>query len=141
MFRSAEHSGGGGSFQFLLFHDNRGRLCAERILNRCIDAEQILRTGLQLIADMGIQSEGFAQLVKCSALCGILKFVTDRKGHDQRYAIDPTKISNELGWTPQTNFDDGIRKTVAWYLDNRAWWEKIISGEYKNYYAKMYDNR
>ena len=44
-------------------------------------------------------------------------------------------------WTPQTKFDDGIRKTVAWYLDNRAWWEKIISGEYKNYYAKMYDNR
>lgn len=71
----------------------------------------------------------------------LIEFVTDRKGHDQRYAIDPTKISNELGWTPQTNFDDGIRKTVAWYLDNRAWWEKIISGEYKNYYAKMYDNR
>ena len=71
----------------------------------------------------------------------LIEFVTDRKGHDQRYAIDPTKISNELGWTPQTNFDDGIKKTVAWYLDNRAWWEKIISGEYKNYYAKMYDNR
>ena len=71
----------------------------------------------------------------------LIEFVTDRKGHDQRYAIDPTKISSELGWTPQTNFDDGIRKTVAWYLDNRAWWEKIISGEYKNYYAKMYDNR
>ena len=71
----------------------------------------------------------------------LIEFVTDRKGHDQRYAIDPTKISNELGWTPQTKFDDGIKKTVAWYLDNRAWWEKIISGEYKNYYAKMYDNR
>ena len=71
----------------------------------------------------------------------LIEFVTDRKGHDQRYAIDPTKITNELGWTPQTKFDDGIRKTVAWYLDNRAWWEKIISGEYKNYYAKMYDNR
>lgn len=71
----------------------------------------------------------------------LIEFVTDRKGHDQRYAIDPTKISNELGWTPKTNFDEGIRKTIAWYLDNRAWWEKIISGEYKNYYAKMYDNR
>ncbi len=71
----------------------------------------------------------------------LIEFVTDRKGHDQRYAIDPTKIKNELGWTPQTNFDDGIKKTVAWYLENRAWWEKIISGEYKNYYAKMYDNR
>jgi len=71
----------------------------------------------------------------------LIEFVTDRKGHDKRYAIDPTKITNELGWTPKTNFDDGIKKTVAWYLENRAWWEKIISGEYKNYYAKMYDNR
>lgn len=71
----------------------------------------------------------------------LIEFVTDRKGHDQRYAIDPTKIENELGWTPKTKFDDGIKKTVAWYLENKSWWEKIISGEYKNYYAKMYDNR
>ncbi|MBR2733252.1 MAG: GDP-mannose 4,6-dehydratase, partial [Selenomonadaceae bacterium] len=71
----------------------------------------------------------------------LIEFVTDRKGHDQRYAIDPTKISTELGWTPQTRFDDGIKLTVAWYLEHRAWWEKIISGEYKDYYAKMYDNR
>ena len=71
----------------------------------------------------------------------LIEFVTDRKGHDQRYAIDPTKISRELGWLPQTTFDDGIKQTVAWYLNHRAWWEKIISGEYKNYYAKMYDNR
>ena len=71
----------------------------------------------------------------------LIEFVTDRKGHDQRYAIDPTKISNELGWTPQTKFDDGIKKTVDWYLENKSWWEKIISGEYKNYYAKMYGNR
>ena len=71
----------------------------------------------------------------------LIEFVTDRKGHDQRYAIDPTKISNELGWTPQTKFDDGIKKTVDWYLENKSWWEKIISGEYQNYYSKMYDNR
>ena len=71
----------------------------------------------------------------------LIEFVTDRKGHDLRYAIDPTKIKNELGWTPQTKFDDGIKKTVDWYLNNRDWWEKIISGEYQNYYAKMYDNR
>ena len=71
----------------------------------------------------------------------LIEFVTDRKGHDQRYAIDPTKISNELGWTPKTKFDDGIKLTVDWYLKNKNWWEKIISGEYKNYYAKMYDNR
>ena len=71
----------------------------------------------------------------------LIEFVTDRKGHDQRYAIDPTKIENELGWTPKTKFDDGIKKTVAWYLENKTWWEKIISGEYQNYYAKMYGNR
>lgn len=71
----------------------------------------------------------------------LIEFVTDRKGHDLRYAIDPAKIESELGWTPQTKFDDGIKKTVDWYLANRDWWEKIISGEYKNYYAKMYDNR
>ena len=71
----------------------------------------------------------------------LIEFVTDRKGHDLRYAIDPTKIKNELGWTPQTKFDDGIKKTVDWYLNNRDWWEKIISDEYQNYYAKMYNNR
>ena len=71
----------------------------------------------------------------------LIEFVTDRKGHDRRYAIDPTKISNELGWTPRTKFDDGIKLTVDWYLSNRAWWEKIISGEYQNYYEKMYGNR
>ena len=67
--------------------------------------------------------------------------VTDRKGHDMRYAIDPTKIHNELGWLPETKFADGIKKTIKWYLENREWWETIISGEYQNYYEKMYGNR
>ena len=58
-----------------------------------------------------------------------------------RYAIDPTKIKNELGWEPDTMFDDGIVKTVNWYLENRDWWENIVSGEYQNYYEKMYGNR
>ena len=58
-----------------------------------------------------------------------------------RYAIDPTKIHNELGWLPETKFEDGIKKTIQWYLDNREWWETIISGEYQNYYEKMYSNR
>ena len=71
----------------------------------------------------------------------LITYVTDRKGHDLRYAIDPTKIHNELGWLPETKFDDGIRKTIQWYLDNREWWETIISGEYQNYYEKMYGNR
>ncbi|MDR1892160.1 MAG: dTDP-glucose 4,6-dehydratase [Oscillospiraceae bacterium] len=71
----------------------------------------------------------------------LITFVTDRPGHDMRYAIDPAKITAELGWKPTTKFDDGIQKTIAWYLDNRAWWESILSGEYQNYYEKMYANR
>ena len=71
----------------------------------------------------------------------LITFVGDRKGHDMRYAIDPTKIHNELGWLPETKFEDGIKKTIKWYLDNREWWETIISGEYQNYYEKMYANR
>ncbi len=71
----------------------------------------------------------------------LITYVTDRKGHDMRYAIDPTKIHNELGWLPETMFDDGIVRTVNWYLENKDWWEKIISGEYRDYYEKMYGNR
>ena len=71
----------------------------------------------------------------------LITHVTDRKGHDMRYAIDPTKIHNELGWLPETKFDDGIKKTIKWYLENRPWWEEIISGEYQKYYEKMYHNR
>ena len=71
----------------------------------------------------------------------LITYVADRKGHDMRYAIDPTKIHNELGWLPETKFADGIKKTIQWYLDNKEWWETIISGEYQNYYEKMYANR
>ncbi|MBR3355604.1 MAG: dTDP-glucose 4,6-dehydratase [Oscillospiraceae bacterium] len=71
----------------------------------------------------------------------LITHVTDRKGHDMRYAIDPTKIHNELGWLPETKFADGIVKTIRWYLDNEDWWQPIISGEYQNYYEKMYGNR
>ena len=71
----------------------------------------------------------------------LITFVTDRKGHDMRYAIDPTKIHNELGWLPETKFADGLHKTVQWYLDNREWWETIVSGEYRDYYEKMYGGR
>lgn len=61
----------------------------------------------------------------------LIRFVTDRPGHDMRYAIDPTKILKELGWLPATKFDDGIQKTIAWYLDNASWWKQILSGEYR----------
>lgn len=68
----------------------------------------------------------------------LITFVKDRLGHDQRYAIDPTKITNELGWYPETKFEDGIVKTIYWYLDNQKWVEDVTSGEYQNYYKNMY---
>ena len=71
----------------------------------------------------------------------LITHVTDRKGHDMRYAIDPIKIHNELGWLPETKFEVGIKKTIKWYLEHRDWWEEIISGEYRIYYEKMYGNR
>lgn len=70
----------------------------------------------------------------------LISYVKDRAGHDLRYAIDPAKISNELGWTPETSFDDGMKKTVDWYLDNSEWLEDIKSGEYSAYAVKMYGN-
>lgn len=71
----------------------------------------------------------------------LITYVNDRKGHDRRYAIDPTKIHSELGWLPKTNFENGIQKTIQWYLDNKDWWEEIISGDYQNYYQEMYRSR
>ena len=71
----------------------------------------------------------------------LITYVPDRKGHDLRYAIDPAKIHTELGWLPETTFNDGIERTIQWYLENREWWENIISGEYQCYYQHMYGNR
>lgn len=71
----------------------------------------------------------------------LIKYVTDRPGHDMRYAIDPAKLKRELGWEPVYNFDTGIEQTIRWYLDNREWWEHIISGEYANYFDSMYGER
>lgn len=71
----------------------------------------------------------------------LITFVGDRKGHDLRYAIDPTKIHKELGWMPETKFADGIKKTIRWYLDNQEWWKTIISGEYQDYCERIYGNR
>ena len=68
----------------------------------------------------------------------LIHYVTDRKGHDRRYAIDPAKIHAELGWLPETKFADGIVKTIHWYLENEDWWKPIVSGEYLHYYEKMY---
>ncbi len=71
----------------------------------------------------------------------LITFVRDRAGHDMRYAIDPSKTAGELGWYPRTRFIDGIRKTVAWYIENREWTRSVTSGEYREYYTKMYDKR
>jgi dTDP-glucose 4,6-dehydratase len=68
----------------------------------------------------------------------LIKYVEDRKGHDKRYGIDPTKIKDELGWEPETTFEDGIKKTIQWYLDNKTWMDNITSGQYQKYYDKMY---
>lgn len=69
----------------------------------------------------------------------LIKYVEDRKGHDRRYGIDPTKIKEELGWYPETTFEVGIVKTIKWYLDNKKWMEHVTSGEYQNYYSSMYE--
>jgi len=71
----------------------------------------------------------------------LITHVRDRKGHDMRYAIDPTKIHSQLGWLPETMFKDGIRKTIQWYLDHKDWWENIINGEYRKYYHEMYGRK
>ena len=68
-------------------------------------------------------------------------YVADRLGHDRRYAIDPTKIKNELGWEPKTGFDEGIKKTIVWYITHKPWWQRIINGEYQTYYKNMYEGR
>ncbi|MGZ7160708.1 MAG: dTDP-glucose 4,6-dehydratase [Methanobacterium sp.] len=71
----------------------------------------------------------------------LIKYVKDRPGHDRRYAIDSTKIQKELKWKPEYTFENGLSETIKWYLDNRSWWERIKSGEYIEYYQKMYGNR
>ncbi|HHW03159.1 MAG TPA: dTDP-glucose 4,6-dehydratase [Thermoanaerobacterales bacterium] len=71
----------------------------------------------------------------------LIKYVKDRPGHDRRYAIDSTKMQEELGWKPLYSFEEGMKKTIKWYLDNKGWWQKIVTGEYRDYYAKMYANR
>jgi dTDP-glucose 4,6-dehydratase len=71
----------------------------------------------------------------------LIEFVTDRLGHDRRYAIDSTKIQNDLGWSPKYTFEVGIQETIQWYLDNQEWTDQVKSGQYQEYYEKMYSNR
>ena len=71
----------------------------------------------------------------------LIEYVTDRPGHDMRYAIDPTKMEDELGWKPKYNFDTGIKQTIEWYLNNKEWWEHIINGEYQKYFETQYKTK
>lgn len=71
----------------------------------------------------------------------LIKFVKDRPGHDRRYAIDPEKLSRDLGWMPSVTFEVGLQRTIEWYLANRPWWERVMSGAYKEYYGKNYGSR
>ena len=71
----------------------------------------------------------------------LITYVTDRAGHDLRYAIDSTKLQKELGWEPSLQFEEGIELTVKWYLDNQEWMDNVTSGEYQKYYDEQYKNR
>jgi dTDP-glucose 4,6-dehydratase len=90
------------------------------------------RTNLQVVE---------AILQELDKPASLIEFVEDRKGHDRRYAIDPAKIHEELGWVPATSFDAGIRKTIQWYLAHKCWWQNILSGDYQKYYERMYGKR
>jgi dTDP-glucose 4,6-dehydratase len=81
------------------------------------------------------------QNIDSSVTEDLIKYVEDRKGHDRRYGIDPTKIKEELGWEPETVYEEGIKKTIKWYLDNKDWMDRVTSGQYKSYYENMYENK
>lgn len=104
----------------------------------------IVKTVIDIIARIMCEEPRYQALLKCSLddiNYDLITYVTDRPGHDMRYAIDPTKIATELGWYPETPFTVGIEKTIRWYLDNQDWVDSVTSGEYLEYYNKMYNNR
>ena len=72
---------------------------------------------------------------------GSIQYVEDRPGHDRRYSLSDEKLKREIGWQAQVQFDDGIEKTVRWYLDNKSWWEPIIDGDYRAYYERQYGTK
>ncbi len=118
------------------------------VADHCRAVDLIIRKGrLGQVYNIGGHNEmrniDIAKLIcrKLNKPESLITYVADRKGHDMRYAIDPGKLHGELGWLPETRFADGLDKTIAWYLENRGWWEAIISGEYRHYYEKMYGDR
>lgn len=118
------------------------------VLDHCIAIDLIIRNGKEgEVYNIGGHNERTnLQVVKTIIKAlnkseDLIQYVTDRPGHDQRYAIDPTKMEKELGWKPIYTFNTGIQETIEWYLTNKDWWQNILSGEYKNYFDKMYGNR
>ena len=115
--------------------------------DHCAAIDLILRRGTAgEVYNIGGHNERTnLQVVQAVAALGkpesLITFVTDRPGHDRRYAIDPTKIHRELGWQPETDFDTGLRRTVEWYLTHQDWCSHILSGEYQNYFQAMYKER
>lgn len=104
----------------------------------------IVKLVISTIARIMRQEPQYQELLKCSVDDineSLITYVTDRPGHDMRYAIDPSKIAVELGWYPETPFSVGIEKTIRWYLDNQPWVESVTSGDYQKYYDEMYKNR
>lgn len=113
----------------------------------------IVKLTIKTIHDMMVEDKGLRKILKKQVIDAngdidiswindnLITFVTDRLGHDQRYAIDPTKIKNELGWLPETMFADGIVKTIRWNLEHQDWVNEVTSGEYTKYYEQMYGNR
>jgi dTDP-glucose 4,6-dehydratase len=96
------------------------------------------RTNIQIVNKI---IDYVSEKVDSTVDAGLIEHVTDRKGHDRRYGIDPTKIGEALGWRPQTAFEDGIVKTIQWYLDNPDWVANVTSGAYRDYYERMYGAR
>ncbi len=118
------------------------------VLDHCKAIDLILRKGKEgeVYNSGGHNEKTNVEVVKTILAAlnkpeSLITFVSDRKGHDRRYAIDPAKLENELGWVPEENFDTGIAKTIQWYLDNEDWWKNMLSGEYQNYFADMYVNK
>lgn len=118
------------------------------VKDHCIAIDLIIRKGtIGEVYNIGGHNERTALEVVKTILKemdkpeSLIRFVSDRLGHDRRYAIDPAKIHAELGWLPATPFDEGIKSTIRWYLENKNWWERIISGDYQEYYKKNYAGR
>ena len=104
----------------------------------------IVKQVIAIIARIMREEPEYQQLLKCSVddiNDGLIEFVTDRPGHDMRYAIDPSKIARQLGWYPETPFTEGIEKTIRWNLDHQPWVNSVTSGDYQRYYEEMYGNR